>query len=104
MGQATIKATRRDLRRAVGLSGLQRLQQLEQANAVVNANLSAVIDQAGWAVVQCKDLAVNLAKFKEQTNFELHFEAAERKEIARALLAFTSKGFLARLRWVLTGR
>ena len=86
MGQATVKATRRALRRAVGPDALNTIRDQDQAIGILQAAVSGLQREVAT-------LAVNHAEFKRATALAV-----------TGLVGFRERPFLGRLRWLVTGQ
>ena len=96
MGQATLKATRRQLRRAVGADGLAVVQDHDHALAILqNALATCQREIASLALHHTEQRKAHASLRDDVTSLQADVES---------LLTWRTQGWWANLRWVFTGK
>ena len=81
-----------------------RMQQFRDRLHETRGDLAAVIDNAGWAVAQCKDHGRHIDTLLGDVA-DLKHDDVEHERVIRWLRPLTNGGtFWERLRWLMTGR
>lgn len=100
MGQATEKATRRQIRRAVGTDGLALVSQHDQALASLAMSVNGTrSDISTLARDQALVKKAAMAAFSA-----LEGDVVSARADVAGLIAWRTRGFLARFRWLFTGQ
>lgn len=103
MGQATVKAARRQIRRAFGAEAIGTLADHHQAIVT----MSAILEQTRGEAI---GLATEFAAFKQYVESRISLDAATENLMASSIASLTDtraaapKTFRARLRWLFLGR
>lgn len=101
MGQAAVKATRRELRRAVGLAAVETIRQIEEDIGSLDRAVNIL---RAYVVKVDRDQALFKGATREA---ESAIELTAKLDVAECrgrMSAFVGRSFLGRLRWLVTGR
>lgn len=97
MSNSTAKATRRDLRRAIGPAATEHVREIEQAIGIMQNGLASCQREIATLAINHATLGRGVGQLKEGL-------AAVGKHAACAYVVTTQRGFLGRLRWLFTGQ
>lgn len=102
MRQALAKATRRDLRRAVGVSAIGTIQQIERASNGLRADVVAIARDHAFLKADTRESYETLKRQSDALTAKVDFLWAEHDTLI-ALLQWYQRGFWGRLRWLCRG-